>query len=949
MMSSVHENRNFFRLSSPPLRSTFPHVRRSPFFVLAQVSCWVLLANSAEAGDDAYLNRVKPLLQARCYACHGALKQEGGLRLDTGRLAFQGGDSGPAFVSGNPMASGIIHRVTAVDASDRMPPEHEGEPLTQEEVDVLSQWISSGAAYPQVEQPEADPGDHWAFRSLSRPPVPKVEEIDWTKNPIDAFVAAKHHALGLAPQPEAPRVVLLRRLWLDLIGLPPPANDIAAVLADPSDDWFERAVERLFEDPRHGERWARHWMDIWRYSDWWGLGDQLRNSQKHIWHWRDWIVESLNQDTPYDEMVRLMLAADELHPSDLDQLRATGYLARNYFLFNRPQWMDETVEHVSKSFLGLTMNCVKCHDHKYDPFPQVDYYRLRAFFEPYHVRLELLPGELDLERNGLPRVFDAHPDDPTYVYIRGDEKQPDKSHGIQPGFPEFLSWEECHIQPVDLPLEAWQPERRSWVSEAYIDAARKKLHSAELAVEKKRQGIEEGSSSGETAMGETANSGPADVDAQHREASFELRTAEALLAVARAELTSVELRVQAWQAIWHEAADTIRNETRMAAVQAQREVDVAKAEHNLIVEEHKAQSATVQQQETATQAVQAAQQGLEKATSALTSPVPAEENVAPLVGATWSATRFLDSTKDDRAPEYLPRSTGRRSALADWITDTRNPLTARVAVNHLWTRHFGTPLVSTVFDFGRNGSPPTHPELLDWLACELIESGWSMKHLHRLMVQSATYRMSSTLHDAQASLAKDPDNAGLWRRLPIRLESQVVRDSLLSLAGTLDPTLGGPPVMPDQQADSKRRSLYFFHSNNERNLFLTTFDEARVTDCYRREQSIVPQQALAMTNSSLVLDVSEPIAAGIERYSTLVRAEDHGSSNSKPSDSDFIRAAFLFLLASEPSESELAASLRAMEAWRSLPEAGHGETAEKYSRTHLIWVLLNHNDFVVAM
>ena len=218
---------------------------------------------------------------------------------------------------------------------------------------------------------------------------------DWPRNPIDAFIAQGHARHGLKPQQEASREIQLRRLYLDLIGLPPTIQDIAWVMQGRSNAWYEGVVERLLDDPRHGERWARHWMDIWRYSDWYGLGEELRSSQKHIWHWRDWIVQSLNADMPYDEMIGLMLAGDELHPGDLDKLRATGFLTRNYFLFNRNQWLEETVEHVSKAFLGLTMNCAKCHDHKYDPIRQVDFYQMRAFFEPYHVRLEVVPGEPD--------------------------------------------------------------------------------------------------------------------------------------------------------------------------------------------------------------------------------------------------------------------------------------------------------------------------------------------------------------------------------------------------------------------------------------------------------------------------------------------------------------------------------------------------------------------------
>jgi hypothetical protein len=252
-------------------------------------------------------------------------------------------------------------------------------------------------------------------------------------------------------------------------------------------------------------------------------------------------------------------------------------------------------------------------------------------------------------------------------------------------------------------------------------------------------------------------------------------------------------------------------------------------------------------------------------------------------------------------------------------------LTARVAVNHIWLRHIGQPLVSSVFDFGRKGTPPTHPELLDWLAVQFMENDWSMKHLHKLIVTSSTYRLGSSLAGAEDNLQKSPDNEHLWHRPSIRLESQVVRDSILHLAGDLDLTKGGPSVPMNQQNNSKRRSLYFFHSNNERNLFLTMFDEARVKECYRREQSIIPQQALALSNSKLVLDAAPKIAKRLEREK----------------DEDFIKFTFACLLGIEAKHNEIQACLKALDDWRSLPD-----TTPQSARTHLVWALLNHNDFV---
>src|SRR5262245_11148521 len=598
------------------------------FIVPATVVCWLMWAiaplavmaqasneNAAEPVD--YLKQIKPLLRERCYACHGPLKQRAGLRLDTAALAMKGGDSGPAVKAGDVAGSVLLERVSATDLAERMPPEHEGEPLSPAQISKLRDWVAAGAPHPPDEQPEADPRDHWAFRPISRPAVPAVQRGDWVQNPIDAFIARQHEQLGLTPQPTASRVILLRRLSLDLIGLPPTLEEIVAFQADRTAGWYERAVQQLLADPRHAERWGRHWMDIWRYSDWWGLGGELRNSQKHIWHWRDWIVESLNRDMPYDEMVRLMLAADEFCPDDLDKLRATGFLARNYFLFNRPQWMDETVEHVSKGLLGLTMNCTRCHDHKYDPFPQADYYRLRAFFEPYHARLDVVPGEADLERDGIPRIFDARPDEPTYLYIRGDEKNPDKSRVIAPGVPALLAFDGMVIEPVDLPVEAWQPQRRSWVVESYIAAAKQKLASAEKSLAAADQKLTEAQAAANgKAPGETdppATKPPAtDVEA----AQAEHRVAEAALSLARAQLKAVEQRAKTWQANWNEAAEEVQRPLQVAAVRAERELAVETARHGMATAERDLRRATQDKLAAAEKGVQSAKEALDKATGA---------------------------------------------------------------------------------------------------------------------------------------------------------------------------------------------------------------------------------------------------------------------------------------------------------------------------------------------
>lgn len=869
---------------------------------------WLGRPSGATAEEKVdYLKQIKPLLAERCVACHGSLKQKGGLRLDTAALTIRGGKNGPAIRPGDPMGSLLLERVTSTEEAERMPPE--GEPLTAEQIATIRRWIEQKAPAPADETPEADPRDHWAFLPRTRPAIPKLNHPDWAKNPIDAFIGQMHEKRGLTPQVEAPRELLVRRLYLDLLGVPPNLEEWKAIQADTRPDWYERLVDRLLEDPRHGERWARHWMDIWRYSDWWGLGDQHRNSQKHIWHWRDWIIESLNADLSYAEMVRLMLAADEIAPNDLGKLRATGFLARNFFLFNRQPWMEETVEHVSKALLGLTMNCVKCHDHKYDPFPQEDFYRMRAFFEPLQTRLEMLPGETDFARNGIPRVYDGMPQEPTYRFERGEEKKPDKSKVIPPGVPDILAFKPLHIQEIRLPIEAVQPERRAWVIENHRQVARQQVATAEANLAKLPQ----------TASGR------------------DRQLAELAVQLARLEQQRTDAIAAAMQATWAKLdagktppAELVQAERAKieAIVKLERQIAVSKARRAVIEVESRIDKLPADKKSSLDAELTKAKTALQNAEKAVDTPIPANATYTPFEGARWTATRFRHSGSDDPKMPFPAISTGRRTALADWMTDPRHPLTARVAVNHLWNRHFGTPLVATVFEFGRKGSPPTHPELLDWLASEFVDSGWSMKHIHRLIVTSATYRLSSSQANREANIAKDPDNRWWWRRNPIRVESQVVRDMLLALGGTLDTTIGGPPVLAAQQANSTRRSIYFFHSNNERNLFLTTFDEATVNECYRREQSIVPQQALALTNSQWSLDSAQRIA---ERLAKEVAATD---------DDAFIRRAFLLVLGASVQDAELAACRKALTEWRKLPNEAN------LAQARLVWVLLNHNDFV---
>jgi hypothetical protein len=724
-----------------------------------------------------YARDVRPILAARCCRCHGAARHKAGLRLDTAAGIRKGSDGGAVIVPGDASNSLLIAVISPGEDGPRMPPS--GEPLDAGQVALLREWINAGAPAPADVEPRPGTAEHWAFRPPARPPVPAAG-AGWARNPVDAFLAAGHEAKGLEPNPPAPRALLLRRAFVDLVGLPPTRDELRAFLADPSEDAYEKVVDRLLASPPYGERWGRHWMDVWRYSE--ADGRKAKNdvwwSNVYLWHWRDWMVRSLNADKGYDRMVVEMLAGDEAAPGDPETLAATGFLVRNWFKLDRNVWLSNTVEHTGKAFLGLTLGCCRCHDHKFDPISQKEYYQFRAFFEPHDIRTEKLPAADGGPCATVAHACDAFPDMPTYVFARGDPKSPDKTAPVAPGVPAALG-------------------------------------------------------------------GPA-------------------------------IRVR---------------RVRSAAGNGQ-------------------------------------------------------------------------------------TSTGRRLALARWLVDRSNPLAARVAVNHVWARHFGRPLVENVADFGVRTPAPPQQALLDYLAVEFMDHGWSLKWLHRLLVTSAAYRMQSSVREASAAdLAADPENRFYWRMNPRRMEAEVVRDALLCLAGDLDLTSGGPPLDCLAGPDSPRRSLYHRFSREDRMEFLTTFDAAGTEECYRRQESVVPQQALALVNSAFVRDRARRIARRLDGGASLPPRE-------------FVTAAFEHVLGRAPAPAELEEGERflthqgrlrsdssrltpfplppppappdpevlrkvpglplVLGKFRPLPKAAPADDPRGQAREDLVHALINHNDFVTV-
>ena len=925
--------------------------------------------------------------------------------------------------------------------------------------------------------------EHWAFQRIVRPT---------TGNSIDKFISREHAKRMLKPQTAADPAHLLRRLHLNLTGLAPTPEQTRDFVKNPSPENYLSIVNQQLNSPRHGERWGRHWMDVWRYSDWYGLGKQLRVSQKHLWRWRDWIIKSLNDDKGYDRMIQEMLAGDELDPANPDVVVGTGFLARNYYLFNRTTWLDNTIEHTAKAFLGITMNCVKCHEHKYDPISAEKYYQFRAIFEPHQIRLDAVPGESDFEKDGLPRAFDDHPNAKTYVHLKGDSKSLDKSKIIEPDVPFAFADVPFIVTPVDLPASAFAPGTRNYFQSNALATARRKvaaarsaLSKAEKAVEnfseppkrsapKKQLAIKEDFESpnpklwrplgkdwkfengslvrhtagrsdnlrsqfqhprdfeavfeytttggatykslgirfdssrndqdynmvytsahgpgpklqaaykrdGKTAYPSTGRIGRK-IKIGHRyqlrilvkghllnvylDGDFQLafslphRSTERFLELtsfdATSEFHSLEIRELSVDAELVKSGastpapnpktlpqlkvaaeltrlDLRRLELNHASLAARIAADNARV-HDKPDRKARAESAAraewkakLNENEFLLRQEQAKKNPDSKNVSKLRSAINSARKKLKAPGSDY--TSLSGSRKALETPAhkfgqydeiYQRISTGRRLALARWITHPNNPLTARVAVNHIWMRHFGTPLVDQVSDFGTRAKKPIHHDLLDWLAAELIDNDWSMKHIHQLIVVSdAWQRSSSTLKADPETLQADPENRFYWRMNTRRMESQLVRDNLLHLSGKLAAKLGGPSLSAN--ASSNRRSIYFRHGRDDAQKFLSMFDDADFLQCYRRAESIVPQQALALSNSKASLGNAATIAGNITT-----------KDNTR-----FINEAFQTILSRQPDHYEIA------ECEAFLRDIAKLENSDR--RTRLVHALLNHNDFV---
>ena len=798
-------------------------------------------ATTADPDREAlafFENDVRPILAEHCLGCHGPSRQKGDLRLDSIASIRDGGHSGPAIDEVDPSLSLLVEAVRYEGLE--MPPDG---PLPVDQADAIVRWVELGAPWPVAEEGEvrdepetfsAADRAYWAFQPVDRPEPPRVLDGGWSRNEIDQFVIGRLRDAGLSPAPEADRRTLIRRATFDLTGLPPTPEEVDAFLDDQQPDAFDRLVDRLLESPHYGERWGRYWLDLVRYAESDGYRADVFRPQ--AWRYRDFVVAALNDDMPYDEFVRSQVAGDELDPESPRGRVASGFLRLWTYESNQRdvegQWnaiLDDLTDVTADAFLGLGMGCARCHDHKYDPILQRDYYRLRSFYAGL-----------------IPR------DDLRTLHDRAGSGTSERR----------AAW------------EALTAETRSEI--AAIEAEPRRI-AEQTAMNKFTPELQAMFAAGDDRSGFERQL----VGLANRQILMEYdKVPDQLDGEAKPRWEALQARLEAFKAIAPADAPPLE----------------------LIAEV-----------------------GPEPPSMA----IPGDRSAEPIAPGVLS---IIDpSPAPIAAPRGWPSTSGRRTSLAGWLTDESNPLTSRVIVNRLWQFHFGRGIVATTSDFGRLGEPPSHPELLDWLASTLVRSGWSLKAMHRAMMTSATYRQASSREDESACRLVDAENALLWTMPTHRLEAEPIRDAMLAVSGELDLGLGGPSVPSDQP----RRSIYTRFLRNTKDPILDAFD---VADGYgstdRRNVTTSPTQALLLINGEWVLGRAEAFA---DRLRELPGLDDRAR----------VDIAYRLAFARPPDEAEAQAAVEFLGRGEPVAQADDGDSEAARS----VWVdfchvLLNANEFL---
>ena len=831
---------------------------------------------------------VLPILQARCVACHGKTERRGGLDLRTQAARLAGGESGPALVPGNPDESLLIHKIEA----DEMPPvalqkKYAVRTPTEAEIQTLRQWIAAGCPpAPEVEeQPiefsEAD-RNFWAFVPPTRPETPSVASRNLVRNPIDAFLLEKLEAQGLSYSPEAEPHELLRRAYLDLTGLPPTPEQSRAYLSDDSPDRYERLIDQLLDSPEYGERWGRHWLDVAGYNEVESTSS-VAPRRKHAWRFRDYVIRSFNTDKPFDQFITEQLAGDEMAPwrdqpvtpELVDRLAATGYLRTANdptwepefaFLGERMDVLADQVQVVGSGLMGLTIGCARCHDHKYDPILQQDFYSMSAI---------------------LQSAYDPY-----------DWKAP-----ADRALPLVLEEEKAAIAAYNKPLEA-EIERLEAALESQAAPLRDDLFEERLA------NIPEGVRDDLRKVRQTPEE---DRDEIQRYLAKQFKDTLEI---------SINDLIERFEA-FKEVAEPMRVEIR----ETRRKLEP----------EPKIRALTDMGGEPSTAY-------LLRRGDAMNPGRPVPPN-APLIASTH--------IEPYRPAELDPGmdSSGRRLGLARWLTQPNHPLVTRVLVNRIWMRHFGRGIVASVDNFGKLGDKPTHPELLDWLAMELVEGGWTLKRMHRLMMTSQAYRQSS--RTPAELIEADPDNALFSRMSLRRMDADQLYDAMLHISGKLDPNRFGPPgdidindetgeITAKPTEEGYRRSIYTLQQPLEPVSFLEAFDFPQMApNCTQRSVSNVSTQALQMMNSQRTWDLARYLAGRV--------IDEAGAAPEAQ-----VEALFWRVLTRPPTEAEAREATAALErfetSWLEKVRADRRETpaqatASWLATANLAHTLLNSAEF----
>ena len=841
--------------------------------------CWLGFGASMASGAAVdFVREVRPILEEHCFDCHGEEKQKSRMRLDSAVGILRGGESGEPFVvAGKSAESYLIKRVTHENPKEVMPPK--GARLTAEQVAVLRMWIDGGAQMPGAEEAAASlklKTDHWSFQPVRRP----------AGAGIDGFVLAKLQEKGLAMSPAADKATLIRRLYLVMHGMPPTPQEVAAFQNDAQPEAYARLVERVLASPRYGERWARHWMDVVRYAD--SNGFETNRERKTAFHYRDWVVESFNADKPYDEFIKEQLAGDALGAD-----AATGFLVAgphdivkspdiNLTLAQRQDELADMVNTTGTAFLGITMGCARCHNHKFDPVPQKDYYAMQAVFAG--VKHGERPVRRKLDAAAEKELATARAE-AVALAAKVEEfrrKAVAGTTALRPAVNAKLNEE--IFAPVDavavrftiLATNSAEPciDELEIFDEAGKNVAPGGKASASGTLPgfamHKLEHINDGQFGNDRSWtSNTPGKGWVQIDlpararigrivwGRARDGKFSDRVPTRYVIEAATEPGK-------WQTVgksddsapFNGKADAGAYLARLAPADA----DAARAVQAELaaVQKRLAKSSGSQKGWVGTFSKPEKTHRLYRG-----EPMQKREVVAP---DALSVVGTLGLAVDE--PEQA-----RRVKLAEWIASPQNPLTARVMVNRLWQYTFGTGLVDTPSDFGANGSRPTHPELLDWLADEFVRSGWSVKHLQRLMLLSAAFRQSSA---PRAAAAMDADGRLLWRYTPRRLEAEAIRDSMLAVSGALDLKMGGPGFylmdvveenvmhyFPKEKYTPAefRRMVYQFRIRQTTDSVFGSFDcPDGGAVMPKRSRSNTPLQALNLFNSTFVLQQADLLA-----------------------------------------------------------------------------------------